>query len=317
MLMKAPNPSTDRWSGRSAQPVHPARRRPPASAGAVGPVVPRWVLVSAVGAPVSLLATATVAAELRASPYDPVSQTMSVLAATGSGAMVMTAGFIVTAVCQIVTAAGLLVLSPVPRIVLAFAGCCGLAVAALPVSLHRCVAAHLMAAAMGTGMLALWPVLAMSSAAFAPAACRRCWAIPASIIFATLLAWVCYEANHGMLLGLAERVAVIGETFWPLAVVATSRHVHEPRRQGPIAEASDLALRAPRGALGFSAESKGGRNQLRWYGLDTQPRFLGGVGQFRRGATTSDQMTVTASRKRAAASVSPVTVTSLSRQDDR
>jgi hypothetical protein len=215
MLMKAPN--------QSPHPV-PARVRAPASAGDVRPVVPRWALVSAVGAPVSLLATTTVAAELYTSPYDPISQTMSVLAATGSGAMVMTAGFIVTAACQIVTAAGLYVLSAIPRIVLAFAGCCGLAVAALPVSLQQCVAPHLLAAGMGTGMLALWPVLAMSAAASAPAACRRCWAISASIIFAALLAWVCYEANHGMLLGLAERVAVIGETFWPLAVVVTSRH---------------------------------------------------------------------------------------------
>jgi hypothetical protein len=222
MLMKVPN--------QSPEPVQPARVRPPASSRVLQPVVPRWALVSAVGAPVSLLATATVAARLYTSPYDPISQTMSVLAATGSGAMVMTAGFIMTAACQIITAAGLYVLSRVPRIVLAFVGCCGLAVAAFPVSLNPCVVPHLLAVAMGTGMLALWPVLAMSGAAFAPAACRRCWAISASIIFATLLAWVCYEANQGMLLGLAERVAVIGETFWPLAVVATSRHVHERRR---------------------------------------------------------------------------------------
>lgn len=227
MLMKAPNPSPDRWSGRSPQPLHPASVQASASARVLRPVVPRWALVSAVGAPVSLLATATVAAELHMFPYDPISQTMSVLASTGSGAMVMTAGFITTAVCQIVTAAGLHVLSLVPRIVLAFAGCCGLAVAALPVSVQQCVAPHLLAAAMGTGMLALWPVLAMSGAPFAPAACRRCWAISASIVFAALLLWVCYEANHGMLLGLAERVAVIGETFWPLAVVATSRHLRQ------------------------------------------------------------------------------------------
>jgi hypothetical protein len=227
MLMKAPNQSPDRRSGKSPQPGYPARLRAPSSAGVVRPVVPRWAIVSAVGAPFSLLATATVAAQLQTSAYDPISQTMSVLAATGSGAMVMTAGFIMTAACQIVTAAGLYVLSPVPRIVLAFVGCCGLAVAALPVSLHQCVAPHLLAAAMGTGMLSLWPVLAMSGAASTPAACRRCWAISASIIFAASLAWVCYEANQGMLLGLAERVAVIGETFWPLAVVATSRHVHK------------------------------------------------------------------------------------------
>jgi hypothetical protein len=221
MLMKAPTQSPD-------------RRRD------LRPVVPRWALVSAVGAPVSLLATATVAAKLHTSAYDPISQTMSVLAGTGSGATVMTAGFIMTAACQIVTAAGLYVLRPVPRIVLAFAGCCGLAVAAFPASLHHCVAPHLLAAAMGTGVLALWPVLAMSCAASAPAACRRCWAVSASIVFAALLAWVCFEANQGMLLGLAERVAVIGETFWPLAVVVTSTCVHERRAQErPAAEAAD------------------------------------------------------------------------------
>jgi hypothetical protein len=92
MLMKAPNQSPDRRSGKSPQPVYPARVRAAASARAVPPVVPRWALVSAVGAPLSLLAAATVAAHLHKSTYDPISQTLSVLAATGSGAMVMTPG---------------------------------------------------------------------------------------------------------------------------------------------------------------------------------------------------------------------------------
>jgi hypothetical protein len=159
----------------------------------------------------------------------------------------MTAGFIITAVCQIVTAAGLYVLSAVPRIVLAFAGCCGLAVAALPVSFHQCVTPHLVAAVMGTGMLSLWPVLAMSDAVSAPAACRRCWAISASVVFAALLAWVCYETDQGMVLGLAERVAVIGETFWPLAVVATARQPDKRQAAGQPNELRALRFTPPVG----------------------------------------------------------------------
>jgi hypothetical protein len=72
--------------------------------------VPNWTVAAAIAAPVTLVATSSVATMLPASHDDPVGQTMSVLAATPRSAPVMTIGFVLTAVCQILTAAGVYVL---------------------------------------------------------------------------------------------------------------------------------------------------------------------------------------------------------------
>jgi hypothetical protein len=72
--------------------------------------VPNWAVASAVGAPVALVTSTSLATLLPTTPYDPFGQTMSVLAATPRSAPVMTIGFVLTAMCQIATAAGLHVL---------------------------------------------------------------------------------------------------------------------------------------------------------------------------------------------------------------
>ncbi len=185
--------------------------------------VPNWTVAAAIAAPVTLVATSSVATMLSASHYDPVGQTLSVLAATPRSAPLMTIGFVLTAVCQIVTATGLHVLRPAPRLVLAFAGGCGLAVAAMPVSWQAAVGAHLFAAGAGIVTLSMWPVLTMSGSVAAPAACRFRWAVTASVLFAALVAWVLWETQRGGDLGIAERATVVGETLWPLVVAATAR----------------------------------------------------------------------------------------------
>jgi hypothetical protein len=195
--------------------------------------VPDWAVISAIAAPVVLVASSSAATLLPASRYDPIGQTMSVLAATPRSAPVMTIGFVLTAMCQIVTAIGLHVLRPAPRLLLAFAGGCGLAVAALPVSSHATVGVHLFAAAAGIVTLSIWPVIAISDAVTAPAACRSCWAISASAIFTVLVMWILWETQRGGGLGIAERATVVGETLWPLAVAATARWPSSHERKGP------------------------------------------------------------------------------------
>jgi hypothetical protein len=69
--------------------------------------VPNWAVASAVGAPVALVTSTSLATLLPTTPYDPFGQTMSVLAATPRSAPVMTIGFVLTAMGQIATAAGL------------------------------------------------------------------------------------------------------------------------------------------------------------------------------------------------------------------
>ena len=185
--------------------------------------VPPWALVSAITAPSILVTSATLARLVTDSRYDPIGQTMSVLAGSGRSEWIMTAGFVLSALAQIVTAAGLFVLRPLSRVALAVAGCCALAVAALPVSVNTTATAHVLATGAGGIALALLPVFSMSAGARAPVLCSTKWAVAASAVMFALLVWVCYTALQGGALGLAERVTAVGELAWPLAEVVVAR----------------------------------------------------------------------------------------------
>lgn len=159
---------------------------------------------------------------------------------------------VLSAVCQIGTAAGLQVLRPLARAALAFAACCGLAAALLPATPAATATAHVRAVTTGAMLLALWPVLAISH--MAPPTCRARWAIAASSVLCALLVWVFYEAQDGLILGLAERVTVVAELMWPLVVVVTARRpMPLDRRAGPecrgagsqISAAIDTVPRTP------------------------------------------------------------------------
>ncbi len=190
--------------------------------------VPLWTVVAAAGAPLVLIVTSVLARLVRTAAYDPVAQTMSVLAGRGGGDWVMTSGFVISAGCQILTATGLRALRPLPRIALATSGCCGLAVAALPVQTSATNNAHLLAAGAGAIVLALWPVLSITAKATAPPMCRMRWAAGATLVLAALLSWVYYEATRGVVLGLAERTAAVGELTWPLIVAVSARRMPRP-----------------------------------------------------------------------------------------
>lgn len=190
---------------------------------AIPACTPAWTLATAAAAPAVLIGAATAVGMIRQSAYDPMGQTMSALASTGDSAWVMTAGFVASAVCQILTSAGLRGLKWAARAALAVAGCCGLAVAAFPSGPGTTAPAHLLATAAGLILLALWPVLAISTTG--PAVCRVRVAIAATLVMSTLLAWVYYETQAGVDLGLAERFAVVGEMLWPLVVAISARHV--------------------------------------------------------------------------------------------
>ncbi|BCI91287.1 hypothetical protein NIIDMKKI_64930 [Mycobacterium kansasii] len=53
--------------------------------------MPCWAIVSAAVSPLALLVSAAVATSKRNRSYDPVSETLSILAAGGGGAWIMTA----------------------------------------------------------------------------------------------------------------------------------------------------------------------------------------------------------------------------------
>ncbi|KZS60474.1 hypothetical protein A4G28_17475 [Mycobacterium ostraviense] len=158
--------------------------------------MPCWAIVSAVAPPLALLISAAVATSKRTRTYDPVSETLSILAASGRGAWIMTAGFVVSGGCLILTAGGLRVLAVLPRVVLGLAGCCGLAVAALPDRLGTATA-RLAAAAAGAVLLAICPLLAVSWDVVTVPGRRTYRTVAVSAVLLGLLLWVGYSAWRG------------------------------------------------------------------------------------------------------------------------
>lgn len=184
-------------------------------------------MVSAAIAPASLLVAAAIARQLHGRPYDPVAQTLSVLASNGSGSLAMTIGFVVTACCHLITATGLRVLRAAPRIALGLAGVCGLGVAVFRQPATGATALHLWSVALGLGIFTVWPLLTLTRGAVEPITSRPLIALAATALLTVLLAWLLFETQGGTMLGLAERICVVTQTLWPLTVAAVAR-----RRQG-------------------------------------------------------------------------------------
>jgi hypothetical protein len=192
--------------------------------------VPWWTVLSAASAPVVLLGSAAIARSMRTKAYDPVSQTISALAVDGRGQWIMTAGLAISAGCQIVTAVGLRVLPPLPRIALAFAGCCGLAVAALPDRWGTAIP-HVAVTGLAATLLTFWPLLTVPLVRPISWNRRVRWAVSASAVLAALLIWMAVDAWRGINLGLSERTAATAEMLWPLVVVVSARYRLRQRTQ--------------------------------------------------------------------------------------
>lgn len=184
-----------------------------------------WALVSAILAPVSLVAGWVAAGFVQHGHYDPVRQTISVLAGqSASDRWIMTVGLYLLGASQILTAAGLSV-GRRARILLAVGGLAGLGVAVFPQPHHGSAATHLVFATVSVSLLAVWPATLGSSGSSHPRVLTVRGSVLATIVFLSLLAWL-YAAGHGGgALGIAERVDTAVENSWPLVVVlAIRRH---------------------------------------------------------------------------------------------
>ena len=130
------------------------------AAGLASAAVPRWVLVTSGLAPVLLIGGWLLADALQPSRYDPVRQTVSVLAGhAGRDRWVMTAAMLAVGLCHLATAYGLRVLRRSARVSLAIAGVAGLGVALSPEPLHGSTPRHLAFTALGAVIIATWPLL--------------------------------------------------------------------------------------------------------------------------------------------------------------
>ena len=182
--------------------------------------VPLWGLASSAMAPLLLFGGWTEAARLQPLPFDPVTDTVSALAAVGTpDRWVMTLTFLLVAACDIVTAAALRPAGTAGRLILVAAAVAGILVALNPVHGGGSVA-HAIWASTGFAGLALWPAGAWRRGPGVPWGLRPAVCAVVVVVLAGLAAWFGIEVvTAAGQAGLAERLAGLAQAAWPLAVV--------------------------------------------------------------------------------------------------
>jgi hypothetical protein len=188
--------------------------------------VPWWGLASAAAAPVLMVAGWSVAAGLQPRSFDPVTQTVSVLAAPGAAdRWVMTLTFVVVGACDVVTGLALRPARVPGRLILVTGAVAGMLVAANPEQPGTSFPVpHMICAAAGCIGVVTWPAWAWRRGLSVPWGLRPGVSAVAVAVLAALVAWFGVELiTGGGQAGLAERVFGAGQALWPLAVVASCR----------------------------------------------------------------------------------------------
>jgi hypothetical membrane protein len=190
-----------------------------------------WGLVSSSAAPVLLIGGWTLAAARQVPHFDPVTQTISELAAYGSDdRWVMSGALVGVGVCHLVTASALRPAARAGRLLLASGGAATVLVAAYPLTVGGGSSrAHTVVATVALGALAIWPIGAWRRGAEVPTALRPTVCAAATVVLLATLGWFAYELGaDGSRIGLTERVAAGSQSLWPLAVVVWTRLVRAP-----------------------------------------------------------------------------------------
>jgi hypothetical protein len=188
--------------------------------------VPWWSVLSSAAAPVLLIGGWQIAAARQPGGFDPVTQTISALAARGAtDRWIMTTGLAGVGICHVVTALGLRTAATPGRVLLATGGAATIAVAALPQSVSGESTAHVAAAAVAFPALSLWPALAWRRGT-RPG--RGASLVAASGLLGLLGFFGAEFFWHGPRVGLSERALAGAQALWPLAAVLLARRSDRP-----------------------------------------------------------------------------------------
>jgi hypothetical protein len=194
-----------------------------------------WALLSSSCAPVLLVVGWTTAALLEEPGYNPVTQTISVLAAGGrAGYWVLTGTLVAVGVCYLVTALGLHAASLAGRLSLGGGGLAAILLAMFPAPRTGGSLPHGWVVGVGFALLAVWPVLASDRRRGAPWGLRPVPSIAVSALMWAGAVWFLIEVEIHGAVGVAERVVTSGQALWP-AVVVTSCLRHSMRKRYPAA----------------------------------------------------------------------------------
>lgn len=174
-----------------------------------------------------LLGGSATAAVVEGPDYNPVKQTISVLAADNSAAYwALTGTLIALGACHLATAAGLRAAAPLGRLALGGGGVSAMLLAFFPAPASGGSLSHGSVVTVGFALLALWPVLACRRAA-APWGLRP---VPSWVVTALMVAgaaWFVVENQRHGPAGVAERVVAAGTAVWPVVVVVSCL-LHRP-----------------------------------------------------------------------------------------
>jgi hypothetical membrane protein len=196
------------------------RSAPPLTSTAVA----WWGMLSATVAPVLLVGGWTVAAGLQPGSFNPVSQTISSLAAEGAAdRWVMTLVLAGVGCCDVLTGLALRSAGATGRMILIAGGVVGMLVAASPEPVHGGSLQHGFWATAGFIALTAWPATASRRGPGVPFGLRPAVAACAAGVTLALLLWFGAELiMRGGQIGLAERALAGAQALWPLAVVLTA-----------------------------------------------------------------------------------------------
>jgi hypothetical membrane protein len=183
---------------------------------------PWWAVLSSACAPVLLIGGWQLAAARQPRGFDPVTQTISALAARGAtDPWIMTTALAGVGVCHTITAAGLTTAALPGRLLLGIGGAATVLLAGFPLLATGESPVHFAAASVAFATLSLWPALAGR---------RQGEPRPGIPLIAAsgllgLLGWFGFEfLNDGPRIGLSERSLAGAQALWPLAAVLLSRH---------------------------------------------------------------------------------------------
>jgi hypothetical membrane protein len=193
-------------------------------------VVTTWTIVTATLTPALICAGWVVADTLQPPSYNPVRQSVSVLAGHAAhDRWLMTSAIFVAGCCYLVTAAGLRGAPLVSRLLLVLAGAAGIGIAASPEPVRGSTSQHLAWTALGAVTIAVWPIFAAPQRPVQRherrlrAAAGHGSSLVINVAFLGLLGWTVVATRYGQMLGLAERVSTTIQSAWPLVIAVTLR----------------------------------------------------------------------------------------------
>jgi hypothetical membrane protein len=176
----------------------------------------------------------TTATLLEEPGYNPVTQTISVLAAGGrSGHWVLTGTLITVGACYVATAWGLHAAKLAGRLFLAGGGIAAILLTVFPAPRTGGSPSHGAVVGVGFTLLALWPVLATRRGRRTPWGLRFVPSVVMSVLMWIGAAWFLVEVQWYDAAGVAERVVTSVQAIWPVVVVASCLWHARRMRAGP------------------------------------------------------------------------------------